>query len=287
MAITLETARGYPKLTLRNDYGFDGKEKFYAAGSLSDFMAAIAALPTTRDFGSATLDKVGYGEISPWMEGIASGFECEVLYAQKTPNSIMVGTAGPFSFISELEDSETQRPIECHPSFKMQWGFNLATKPGGTPLPDFAAKTSVAMTEAERKDNIWIRDQAESPTGATADDRWTVLEGQQRTKPQLQSFITNSIQLIAYRYDTNPLDAADASVAFVSGGRIKPSSVGVCALGWKDNAENWLVVGSSIKQEGFLWRVSVRLLYSDENQQGTPDDYTGWDKDVYEDITPT
>jgi hypothetical protein len=283
MPATLETARGYPKLTLRNDYGFDGKEKFYAAGSLSDFMAAIAALPTTRDFGSATLDKVGYGEISPWMEGIASGFECEVLYSEPTPDSIMVGTAGPFSFISELEDSETQRPIECHPSFKMTWGFHLATKPTGTPLPSFATKTSPVMTDAEALDNIWIRDQAERPTESSG-ARWPILTGQERVKPQLQSFITNSIQLIAYRYDTDAIDAAIASSGFVSGGRIKPSTVGICPLGWKDSADNWLCVGSSVKQEGFIYRTSVRLLYSDEAQPGGG---SGWDKDVYEDITPT
>lgn len=282
MPMTLETSIGYPKLTLRNDYGFDGKEKFYGAGTLSDFMAAIAALPTTRDFGSATLDKIGYGEIAPWMNGVASGFECEVMYAEPTPDDIMVGSAGPFSFISELEDSETQRPIENHPSFKMTWGFHLATKPTGTPLPSFATKTTPVMTDAEALDNIWIRDQAERPTEASG-ARWPILTGQQRVKPQLQSFITNSIQLIAYRYDTSAVDAALASVNFVSGGRIKPSAVGVCALGWKDSADNWLCAGCSVKQEGFLYRTSVRLLYSDETQTTG----SGWDKDVYEDITPT
>jgi hypothetical protein len=274
--MTLETAIGYPKLTLRNDYGFDGKEKFYGAGTLSDFMAAIAALPTTRDFGSATLDKIGYGEIAPWMNGVASGFECEVFYAEKTPDSLMVGGDGPFGFISELEDAETQRPVECHPDFIMPWGFHLATKPTGTPLSGFAAKTTPVMTDAEALDNIWIRDQAERPTEASG-ARWPILSGHQRTKPQLQSFITGSVTLVAYRYDTNPADSRGSQAPFVSGYRCKPSALSVCSLGYTDSADNWLVCGTSVKQEGFLWRVSIRLLYSDEKQTNG----TGWDKDVY------
>jgi hypothetical protein len=103
------------------------------------------------------------------------------------------------------------------------------------------------------------------------------LTGQKKTKPQLQSYITDNIQLTAYRYDTSILDAADASAGFISGGRIKPSSVGINAMGWTDSADNWLCAGCGVKQEGFLWRVTVRLLYSD----------TAWDTDVYQDITPT
>jgi len=277
MPEALQTSQGYPKITLRNDGGYDCKDKVYLAGTLTDFLAAIAALPATKDFGSLTLDRVGVGEITPWMDGkCESGYECEVLYSQATPDTLTVGSAGPFSFVSELEDSEAQRPIENHPYFVMQWGFHLATKPGGTTLPNFGTKTSPVMSDEESADNIWIRDQAERPTEPDG-TRWTILSGQDKTKPQLQSFITDSTQIIAYRYDTSAINAADVQVAFVSGGRIKPSSVGICSLGFTDSSANWLCAGSSIKQEGFIYRVSVRLLYS----------FEGWDADVYEDITPT
>ena len=275
MAVTLQY--GPIQLTLRNDYGYNAKEVVYGSGTLGDFITAVGSLPATKDFGSETLDKIGFGDITPWMgKATNSGYECEVMYASPTPDSIMVGESGPFSFISELEDSEQQRPIENHPNFKMLWAFNLATKPAGTPLPDFAAKTDPVMTDAEVLDNIWIRDQAERPTEASG-ARWPILAGQKKVKPQLQSYITDNIQLMAYRYDTSILDAADSSAGFISGGRIKPSSAGISPMGWTDSAANWLCAGCAVKQEGFLWRVTVRLLYS----------ATAWDTDVYEDITPT
>ena len=275
MPVILETAIGYPKMTLRNDYGYNATEKVYGAGSLADFLTAVGSLATTKDFGGSTLDKIGFGEIVPWMDGLSSGYECEVMYASPTPESMMIGSAGPYKFISELEDSEQQRAIENHPDFKMIWAFHLATKPTGTALPSFDSKTNPVMSDAEALDNIWIRDQAERPTEASG-ARWPILTGKMKTKPQLQSYITDNIQLLAYRYDTSIPDAVDSSAGFISGGRIKPSSAGISSMGWTDSAANWLCAGCSVKQEGFLWKVSVRLLYS----------ATAWDTDVYEDITP-
>jgi hypothetical protein len=275
MPVTLQY--GQVTLTLRNDYGYNAKEVVYGSGTLGDFIAAVGSLPATKDFGSETLDKIGFGDIVPWMgKATNSGYECEVMYASPTPESIMVGENGPFKFISELEDSEQQRPIENHPNFKMLWAFHLATKPAGAPLADFAAKTDPVMTDAETLDNIWIRDQAERPTEASG-ARWPILAGQKKVKPQLQSYITDNIQLMAYRYETSDSAAAVTAAGFISGNRLKPSAFGINSLTLIDSASNWLCAGASMKQEGFLWRVNVRLLYSASAE---------WDSDIYTDITP-
>jgi len=276
MAVTLQY--GPIQLTLRNDYGYNAKEVVYGSGTLGDFITAVGSLPTTKDFGSETLDKIGFGDIVPWMGKVTdSGFECEVMYASPTPDSMMVGGDGPFKFISELEDSEQQRAIENHPNFKMLWAFHLCTKPGGTPIADFEEKTDPQMTQEEARENLWIRDQAERPTDAN-EDRWPILSGQKKVKPQLQSYITDNIQLMAYRYETSDSAAAVTAAGFISGNRLKPSAFGINSLTLIDSASNWLCAGASMKQEGFLWRVNVRLLYSASAE---------WDSDIYTDITPT
>jgi hypothetical protein len=158
----------------------------------------------------------------------------------------------------------------------MQWGFHLATKPTGTPLPNFAEKTTPVMTDAESAENIWIRDMAERPTEPDG-NRWTILTGKQRTKPQLQSFITDSIQLVAYRYDTSSVNAVSSMNALRSGLRIKPSAFGIYTFAWPDEAANWLCAGVGFKQDGFIYRVSIRLIYSND----------GWDTGVYQEYSLT
>ena len=49
-------------------------------GTLTDFLSAVGSLATTKDFGGNTLDKIGFGDVSAWMDGkVASGYHSESL----------------------------------------------------------------------------------------------------------------------------------------------------------------------------------------------------------------
>jgi hypothetical protein len=272
MPSTLTTAHESPTLKQRIDGGYDCDEIVYNIGDLAAMNTQLAALPTTKDFGGVTFTRVGFEGIETSKPSVGS-ISCVVKYATATPTRTISGKS--ISWVTETSDSEAQRLIRTHPTYKTCWEYHLASKQGASAYGAFATATDPSLSDADALLYRWIRDPAELPVDAAG--LWAIQSGHKKILPGQESFITDSIEINAYRIDVTDLIAATSTQDFLSGVRLQPSAYGINWLGYPDSAANWLCAGSSVKQDGWLWRASVRLLFSAE----------GWSTTVYPDvITP-
>jgi hypothetical protein len=257
-----QIAHTYPRITTRIDGGLDADLLVYAQGTPSYVLNQIAIMDKTVE-----------------VDGIEMRLLAATDYQNYDPSHgssqalLKCATTSP-AWVTEFDDSEAQRPIRSHPGYRTCWEYSMSHAYSATAYGDFLTATTPEIPDDLGQFYRWIRDPAELLVDSSG--KWTIATGQSKIKPGKDSYVTDSIQIAAYKMYTTYQESQTEMSKFTSGVRLAPGGFGITTYWLPGSAVCWLCTGASVKQEGFMWRGSVRLLYSSNVSPNT-----GWDTDMY------